>query len=88
MATTGTAREPPGCLSFTIFTAPPAGSRRARWWMKLADGCLAMIGTLTDTVFMRPGIPVALDGLDKMFGDLEAALRPNDCPGIKRLLLA
>lgn len=47
-----------------------------------------MIGTLTDTVFMRPGIPVALDGLDKMFGDLEAALRPNDCPGIKRLLLA
>ena len=85
------------------------------WWMKRADECLAMIGTLTYTVSMRPGIlakspedleayiegtpnaalrgrrhrmielgydspdfPVALESLDKMLSDMEAALAGGD----------
>ncbi len=95
--------------------AGPLGTARAWWWMKRADECLAMIGTLTYTVSMRPGIltksaeeleayiegtpnvalrdrrrriiglgfespdfPLALEGLNKMLSDMEAALRPND----------
>ncbi len=95
--------------------AGPLGTARAWWWMKRADECLPMIGTLTYTVSMRPGIlkksaeeleayiegtpnaalrdrrrriigmgfespdfPLALDGLDKMLGDMEAALGSND----------
>ncbi len=93
----------------------PLGVARTWWWMKRADECLAMIGTLTYTVSMRPKIltkspeeleayiegtpnaalrdrrrriiemgfqspdfPVALEGLERMLADMEAALAMSD----------
>lgn len=57
--------------------AGPMGTARAWWWMKRADECLPMIGTLTYTVSMRPGIlkksPEELE--DYIEGTPNAALR-------------
>ena len=91
------------------------GTARTWWWLKRADECVPMIGTLTYTVSMRPKIllkspeeleayiegtpnaalrdrrrrnigmgfespdfPVAMEGLDKMLANMEAALTADD----------
>lgn len=56
----------------------PLGVARSWWWMKRADECLAMIGTLTYTVSLRPGI------LKKSPEELEAYIEGTPNPALRQ----